>query len=362
MAAVQFEETRGVAACALRDRDSDQQADRDFRGGVCAAPLAGSPSVHRNFAMKSAVAAGTPGTVGWGAELIDASIAADFVAAVRPATVVDRLTAARRVPFTHPIPAESSAGFGGYWAGEGQPLPLAAGDLTQITLPRTSAGAIVVRTGESKELTLPSHEIIIRDLLVRATVAFLDSQFLHPSVTASAEVRPASITNNATEISSTGATTAAILADLQSMLAAVNSDLTAPVWIMRRRDAIYLAGLLGANGGLMFPNMPRELLGVPVLVSSAVSAAAGSPATDRYVILLDQESVLIADESRIAFSSSGQATLEMADNPTNNAKTGGGTSMVSMFQTHSTAWKVVREISWARAHDAGVAFMRVSWS
>lgn len=361
MAAVQLEE-RGLAfaRCAIALAISK-------RAGISAAELAqrrwpGSPSLSRNFATtKAAVGAATPGSVGWGAELIDDAIADDFIAAVRPANVVDRLTAAPRVPFTHPVPREATAGFGGAWAGEGQPLPVAAGNLDQVTLPRTSAGVLVVRTGESKELTRLAHELMIRDLMVRATGAFLDQQFLDPSITASAEVRPASITSGAAEVTSTGATAAAILANLQSMLAAVNSDLTNPVWIMRRRDAVYCAGLMGANGGLQFPNAPREILGIPVLVSSAVPAAAGSPATDRYLILLDQDSVLIADEGRVALSASSQATIQMLDNPTNNAKTGTATNMVSAFQTHSTVWKIVREISWMRAHEAGVAFMRVSW-
>jgi HK97 family phage major capsid protein len=310
---------------------------------------------------RAAVGAATPGSAAWGAEFIDTSIAADFIEAVRAATVVDRLAATRKVPFTHPVPAESTSGFSGAWAGEGQPLPVAAGDLTQITLPRTSAGAIAVLSGEARELLLPSHERFIRDVMIRATTAYLDAQFLDPAVTAIAETRPASITNGATSVASTGATAAAILADLRNMLAAVNADLTNPTWVMRRRDAVHIAGLMGANGGLQFPNAPREVLGIPVLVSSAVPATAGSPPEDRYVVLIDQDSVCVADEGRMGIDVSGQATIEMSDTPSNNAKTGTGTSMVSMWQSHSVAWKVIREISWARGHEAGVAYMQVSW-
>jgi HK97 family phage major capsid protein len=184
---------------------------------------------------------------------------------------------------------------------------------------------------------------------------------LDPSVTAVDNVTPASITSGATEVTSTGATGATIKADFRSMLDAANSDLTSPVWIMRRRDAIYLAGLEGADGGLLFPNAPREILGIPTLLTSAVPATAGSPAEDRFVVLLDQESVLIADTGRLNIEVSTRATMEMRNDPQANSKTGNATAVVSLFQTSSYAVKVVREIGWLRAHDAGVVFMQVSW-
>jgi HK97 family phage major capsid protein len=324
-----------------------------------------SPSVAESLRRKATVPSGTPGTPGYGAELISDSVAQDFIAAVRAATVVDRLQGVRRAPFTVPIPRESTAGFGGAWAGEGSPVPVSNAFLDQVTLPRTHALALAVVTGDLLDNIRPAHELALRDVMLRSVVQYLDQQFLNPSVTASANVRPASITAGAAEITSTGATAAAILNDLKSMLAAVNSDLSAPAWIMCRRDAVHLAGLLTAGGALQFPTVTAlggTLLGIPMLTTSAVPANAGSPATDRHIVLLDAGSVLLADEGRVAVSVSRVTTIEMDSGPTN---TGGpspvASNQTSMYQTHSAAVKTSREISWARAHDEAVAFMRVSY-
>ena len=256
-----------------------------------------SPSVAEAI-TKATVVAGTPGTAGWGAELIDEAVASDFIAAIRASAVLDRLPGTRRVPFTHPIPRETAATFTGAWVGAGAPRAVSRAIFDTITLPRTTAGGITVVTKELAKALRPAHEQMLRDLLVAATASYLNSQFLDPRITALAGVRPASITAGGTQITSTGATAAAILNDLKAMLAAVNTELTAPAWIMRRRDAIHLAGLLTAGNTLMFPAMPRELLGVPVLMTSAIPADGGSPAADRFVVLVDGGSVLIADEGR----------------------------------------------------------------
>jgi len=355
-------EPKGVAAARLviaigSARGSLGASSRD----IARRRWPGSPSLHEAIERKAAVSAMTPGSAGAGQEFISTELARDFIEAIRPFSVIDRLTAARRVPFVFPVPGESAAGFGGGWFGEGSAVPAGTTTSTNFTLPRTTAGVILVRSGELKDLTTPAHEIALRDAMTRATWAYLNQQFLDPSVTKVDNVTPASITSGATEVTSTGATGAAIKADFRNMLDAANSDLTSPIWIMRRRDAIYLAGLEGADGGLLFPNAPREILGIPTLLTSAVPATAGSPAEDRYVVLLDQESVLLADNGRLNVSVSTRATMEMRYDPQANSKTGNSTSVVSLFQTSSYAVKVVREIGWLRAHDAGVVFMQVSW-
>jgi hypothetical protein len=52
----------------------------------------------------------------------------------------------------------------------------------------------------------------------------------------------------------------------------------------------------------------------------------------------------------------------MLDNPTNNSASGTATSMVSMFQTNSTAFRAERYINWARRRASGVSYLvDVAW-
>ena len=65
----------------------------------------------------------------------------------------------------------------------------------------------------------PDAEATVRRTVLGGLAKSLDNQFLLPTVAAVANVNPASITNGATEITSTGSTAAQIAADLALMLA-----------------------------------------------------------------------------------------------------------------------------------------------
>ena len=358
---VRVQAERGLAAARYALVLMHAQATKRSALTVAKEFFPAHPTIEQAFVQKASVAAGTPASTNWGAEMMPTEIALDFVEAVRPLSVVDRIPGVRSVPFTVPVPKESQAGFGGVWAGEGQPKPLVRGYLDQLQLPRTQAGGIVMFGDEMGRLMRPEHVRAVRDAMVRALAGYLDQQFLDPSVAASANVRPASITSGGTAISSTGSTAAAILVDLKNMLAAMSDDIRNPVWIMRRRDAIYLAGLLTAGNSLMFPTMPNTLLGIPVLISNSIPGSAGSPATDRYVVLVDGSSVLLA-EGGVEITATREATLQMDDSPTVTAGASPtATNLVSTFQTNSIATKVMREIHWALAHSTGCAYMQVSW-
>lgn len=326
-----------------------------------------SPSVAQALVEKAAVGAATPTVSGWASQLVVGELIDDFVEAVRAVSVIDRLLGVRRVPFEARIPKEASGGFGGSWRGAGAPIPTVRNSFdTSLTLPRTSAGGIQVISEELAKLTRPAHAIALRDLLVAGLARYLDEQFLDPTIAAVSDVSPASITRDATQITSTGATAAAILDDLRSLIAAITTNLTAPAFIMRRSDAVYLATLQTAGGSMAFPQINAlggTLCGIPVVTSASVPGDAGSPPSDRYIILIDAGSVMVADEGSggTEISVSRVATFEMADNPSNDAATGNATSQVSMFQTHSVATKVFRPINWARAIDGCVAYMRISW-
>ncbi len=59
---------------------------------------------------------------------------------------------------------------------------------------------------------------------------------------------------------------------------------------------------------------------------------------------------------------SSEASLQMADNPTQDAGLAVATSMVSMFQTNSVALRAERWINWQRRRNAAVVLLSsVNW-
>ena len=59
---------------------------------------------------------------------------------------------------------------------------------------------------------------------------------------------------------------------------------------------------------------------------------------------------------------SREASLQMLDNPTNDTVTPTATSMVSMWQTNSVAFRAERILNWKRRRASGVALLNeVAW-
>ena len=105
----------------------------------------------------------------------------------------------------------------------------------------------------------PDAERTVRETVIAGVAAFLDAQFLTNTVTLSAGLRPAAITNGATAITSTGSTAAQISADLASMLAAITTTATSLTWVMRPTTAATIAMRLAGVGTPT--DLPRTLFG-----------------------------------------------------------------------------------------------------
>ena len=98
--------------------------------------------------------------------------------------------------------------------GEGLATPAAATSYDSLSQEMYKAAKIIVVSDELLKLGDPDAERTLRETVAAGVAAFLDSQFLTSTVTLSAALRPASITNGATAIASTGSTAAQINADL----------------------------------------------------------------------------------------------------------------------------------------------------
>lgn len=311
--------------------------------------------------FKAAVTAGSTLSGSWAEDLVGdtTSAFADFVEYLRPQTILgkfgtDGIPSLRRVPFRIPLVSQTAGG-AGYWVGEGAAKPLTSFDFSRTTMEPLKVANIAVLTEEVIRDSSPSAEAIVRDALRDALVARLDVDFIDPAKAAVAGVSPASITNGSTDdIASSGTDADAIRLDVRSVFARFIAASNAPssgVWIMSATNALALSMMVNPLGQSEFPGVSMtggRFQGLPVIVSEYVG---------NVIILVNANDIYLADEGGIAIDLSREASLQMDSAPTQNSTTPTATSMVSMFQTNSVAFRAERTINWARRRATSVAYL-----
>lgn len=321
--------------------------------------------------IRAPVPAGNTGNAGWAGNLVgdETSVFADFVEFLRPQTIVGRfgtggVPSLRRVPFRTPLIGQTTGG-SGYWVGEGLPKPLTKFDFARTTLDPLKVANIAVVTMEVLRDSSPSAEMIVRDSLAAALRERLDIDFIDPDKSSSSGVSPASITNAAVPIPSSGNDADSVRNDIRTLFGtfiAANNAPTSGVWIMSAAQALSLSLMMNPLGQSEFPGISMNggtLFGLPVLVSEYVpTVTAGS-----LVILVNASDVYLGDDGGITVDMSREASLQMDDNPgTQTAITGTGTSLVSLWQTNSVGFRAERTISWALRRPSAVAVLsEVNW-
>jgi len=314
--------------------------------------------------FKANVPAGTSITGNWAANLHSAEGAAvaAFLEFLRPMTILGRfgvggVPALRSVMFNTPIVTQTGGG-AGYWVGEGKAKPLTSFNFARTTLPPTKVANICVLTDESIRFSNPKSDLIVRDSLAAALRERLDIDFISPSKTAAAGVSPASITNGAASIVSSGDDADDIRMDIRSLyakFAAANNPVSSGVWIMSSNNAVALAMMTNPLGQSEFPSMSMTggtLSGMPVIASDYVTQAMN------IVVLVNASDIFVADDGEIAIDTSREASLEMSDAPAHNSGTPTpSTSLVSMYQTNSVALRAERIINWMRGRTQSVAYL-----
>lgn len=312
--------------------------------------------------VKAAVPAHTTTNTGFlvGAE---GGMFADFVEYLRPQTILGKfgsngIPALRRVPFRVPLLSSTSAGEG-YWVGEGKAKPLTNFTGSRTTIEPMKVAAITPATMELIRDSSPSAEAWLRDELVKALQARMDTDFIDPAKAVSGTVSPASITNGATAIPSTGSTSDDIRMDIRSVFQKfidANNAPTNGVWIMSHTNALALSQMRNALGQVEFPGMTMNggmLEGLPVIATQYAGAN---------VTLVNASDIYFADEGGVEVDFSREASLEMSDTPTMDSDTPTPTSLVSMFQTNSIAFRAERTINWARRRPSAVVYLtNVTW-
>lgn len=316
---------------------------RDIALTMRETPLVGAAF---DLLLKAATPPGTSTNPSWGGALVESGIAEEAIDLLRGLSIMAAVQPrARLVPFNMVVPRDTSAVALGGWAGEAGPIPatnLAFDGLGP--LPLNKLGAIIPFTKELILAGTPTTEAIVGNTVLRGLAATNDRDFLLPTSGATA-AHPASITNGATEVVSTGSTAAEIQADLSALIAAIGTAGTGLTWIMRPKTAATVAKALGLTNEL-----PARLYTFPAIVS------ANSP---QQITLVDASAILIADDGQFEVAVSETATPQF--NTTPDAPATAATVFISLYQNNLVGIRAIRWLSWLRATPDAVAFMTTSY-
>jgi HK97 family phage major capsid protein/HK97 family phage prohead protease len=305
--------------------------------------------------IKTAVAGGGSGSGEWGAELVaaDARFTGDFIEYLNAMTVFDRL-GLREVPANVTIKGQDGAGTG-YWVGESKPILASAQSFSAVSLTPLKVAALAVVSNELLRDSTPAAEQLVRDAIVEACSQKIDTTFFSTAAI-SAGVSPAGILNGLAAGSSAGTDADGLRADIKalyaSFIAAKNASGLKLVMNPALAKAIQL--LTNTLGLTEFPGITQNggtLLGDTVVTGDNINA--------NHIILLKPSDIYRIADTGIQVSISREAMIEMDDAPAGASDTpvGASTAMVSMFQSESTALKVVRPINFQLRRAGAVAYI-----
>jgi HK97 family phage major capsid protein len=308
-------------------------------------------------AMKAAVVAGSTANAA-GPLLQYADSMADFVEFLRASTIVDRIPGLRRVQFNTRFMTQTAGGTA-YWTGQGKPKRATKGTYGTLTLDFHKLACISVLTQEEVKF-VPSAETRVRDDLRDAIAAEADQAFVDPTNAGEAGVKPASVTNGVAATAVSGTDADAIRVDFKNLMSAfitANVNVSSPVFIMSKQIALNMSLMMNALGQQEFPTVNMDggtLFGVPVITSQYL-ATGGSPA-GAYVILINASDIYLAEEG-LMVDSSGEASIEMDDSPTQDGLAGTGASLVSLWQNNLLGIKVERFITWKKRRSTAAQYL-----
>lgn len=301
--------------------------------------------------LKAAVAPGTTTDATWAGPLVQLqNLTDEFLALLRPATIIGKIPGLRRVPFN--VSIASQTGGGTYqWVGQGAPKPVGKLQFGSITLGITKCAGIIVITEELARTSSPSAEAAIRADMIAGIAQFLDLEFTDPTKAAVANVSPGSITNGVTPITTAGTTPGNAMTDLQALIKAINAaglSTASVVVLMSEANAMALGFALNPLGQPQFPSLGISggtALGLTVITSNAVGTN---------VIALDPSSILYADDGGVTIDASREASVQMDSAPDNPALA--TTVMTSFWQNNLIGLRAERFINWKKSRTGAVQY------
>ena len=174
------------------------------------------------LSLKAAVAALT--TADGGAALMTPT-AFDFVEMLRPATLLGKMSGMTRTPFNCRTVHGTQGAAAAAWVGQGLAMPASAGAFAAgPTLGFTKILSLAVLSKELLKLSEPSAELVIASDVVKAAAYCADLALVDGNA-GTPGVRPASITNGATQIACSGNDVVHIDNDLRGALNALDGNI-----------------------------------------------------------------------------------------------------------------------------------------
>ncbi len=342
-----------------------QQVAKQFKDtpevgmAIDAAAMGGTDFAKRLDVMrmmqKAASDAGTSLDATWAGPLVYyENMQSEFIELLRPKTILGRMTGLRNVPFNIRVASQSSGSTVG-WVGEAAPKPVGELGFGSVQLGHAKAAGIIVITMELARFSSPSAEALVRNDLVAEMVKFLDQQFIDPAVAAVANVSPASVTNGATSVPSTGVTIAAITTDVKALFAlyyAAELDPANAVWVMRPGTALNLSMVRTNQDAFAFPDITPQggtFFGLPVITSNSVP---GTVSGGSIMALVLPNEIWMADDGNVNVDVSQEASLQM-----NTTPSAGAQSLVSLWQNNLIGIRAEREINWQKRRAQAVAYI-----
>lgn len=273
-----------------------------------------------------------------------------FMDMLKPESVLPRLplnsfsfdgATSLNIPYRDAVASPNMAG--GFRA-EGAPIRVGGLTLGKLVLTPKSLGVIGTFTNELFERSTPSVESVIQSAMISDTAAMLDTAFLGGTVASA--TAPGGILADAETAVSTGVTAADIIADLRGRVQALAGHNMGrrPVWIMNPARAWGLQLAMTAAGTPLLPEMTNNvLLGIPVVTSTIVPA-------DK-VYLVDGAEIFFAGGAP-RFMATEMATIH--EESVNPDPIDGASPVRSLYQTNSSALRVLWQLDWKVARTGAV--------
>ena len=299
---------------------------------------------------KAATGAAGPLPGQWGSALVGPfnQFAQAFLDSLRSRSAfLAMLPSFNRVPL-QTIVAIQTADASGWIVNAGAPVPLSKLALTNATLEPIKACAMVVTTQELLRDASPGAESAFNRALRAAVADTVDRTAL---AALSSGIVPSVATANP-------------LDDMQAMLDQVN--LTGGgnlMWVMTPSVANRATTDADTGANRTFPDMSPTggtMLGLPAYVTSAMPQA-GSPASTDTLMLVDGTGV-VAATGEVELAASRQTSIEMRDDPLQDAITPTNAIMTSVFQTDGVVLLAKIDFAVERVRTNAVAILeQVAW-
>jgi hypothetical protein len=307
-------------------------------------------SRHHAILTKAAVGAGTVRDATWAGPLSPlVPYGEAYVEIIRPGTILGKLAGVRPVPFRCSVPTQTS-GTIGTWVGEGKPIPAGSLAFATTVIDVAKIGYIAVITQELARWSDPSALVLVERDLRNGVIQATDQNVVDPAIASVPGLHPASLTNGAPSVASSGSTPAAVEADLNALLALVNNGVfIAPYLVMKSSTARYLTKLRGTDGQRTFPDITVQgqsaIWGVPIIASDS---------TGPQIVLIESSDVLVADSGAVV-DATFEAALQM--NTTPDDPSTATTVLVSLYQENLVGIRCLRYLNWAKARASSVAYI-----